>query len=64
VRNQHVHKNSAHAAGNPRIVTPLDIVTLESALATRARELARSLAERNQIAIERSVCLSTPFGPL
>jgi DnaK suppressor protein len=39
---------------NQYIVTPLDIMTLESALAMRARELGRSLAERNQIAIERS----------
>ena len=32
----------------------LDLKTLETALQTRARELARSVAERNQIAIERS----------
>jgi hypothetical protein len=32
----------------------LDLKTLETALQTRARELVRSLAERNQIAIERS----------
>lgn len=39
---------------NQYIVTPLDIMTMESALAMRARELARSLAQRNQITIERS----------
>jgi len=36
------------------VVTPFEIVKLESALAARARELARSLAERNQITVERS----------
>ena len=36
------------------VVTPFEIVKLESALAARARDLARSLAERNQITIERS----------
>jgi len=38
---------------NQYIMTPLDIMTLESALTIRARELARSLAKRNQITIER-----------
>jgi DnaK suppressor protein len=33
---------------------PLDMKALEPALKRRARELVRSLAERNQIAIERS----------
>lgn len=32
----------------------LDLTTLEAALQTRARELARTLAERNQITIERA----------
>jgi DnaK suppressor protein len=35
-------------------MTQLDMKTLETALETRARELARSLAERNQITIERA----------
>ena len=39
---------------NQYIMTPFEIMKIESALAKRARELTRSLAERNQIAIERS----------
>jgi DnaK suppressor protein len=35
-------------------MTTLDLKTLETALAARARELARSLAEHNQITIERA----------
>jgi RNA polymerase-binding transcription factor len=35
-------------------MTTLDLRTIENALQTRARELARSLAERNQITIERA----------
>lgn len=35
-------------------MTTLDLKILEAALQTRARELARSLGERNQITIERA----------
>src|SRR6185295_19285746 len=35
-------------------MTTLDLKTLETALATRARELVRSLSEHNQITIERA----------
>ncbi len=35
-------------------MTTLELKTLEATLQTRARELARSLAERNEIAIERA----------
>ena len=35
-------------------MTTLDLKTLETALQTRARDLVRSLATRNQIAIERA----------
>ena len=35
-------------------MTTLDLKTLEAALEARSRELARTLAERNQIAIERA----------
>lgn len=35
-------------------MTTLDLKTIETALQTRARELVRSLAERNQITIERA----------
>lgn len=35
-------------------MTTLELKTLESALGTRARELARTLARRNQITIERA----------
>lgn len=35
-------------------MTTLDLKTLETALQTRARELARSLAAHNQITIERA----------
>ena len=35
-------------------MTTLDLKTLETALETRARELVRSLAEHNQITIERA----------
>lgn len=35
-------------------MTTLDLKTLETTLQTRARELVRSLAEHNQITIERS----------
>ena len=39
---------------NQYIMTPFEIMKIESTLAKRARELTRSLAERNQIVIERS----------
>jgi DnaK suppressor protein len=35
-------------------MTPTELKTLEGALKTRAEELVRALAERNQITIERS----------
>jgi hypothetical protein len=40
-------------------MTDLDLKTIESALTIRARELVRSLAEHNQITIERAAhCVS------
>jgi DnaK suppressor protein len=39
---------------NQYVMTPFEIMKLEGALAIRARELTRSLAERNEIVVERS----------
>ena len=43
-----------HTDKNQYLLTPLEIIEIESVLAKRARELTQSLAKRNQIIVERS----------